>query len=254
MPNISLTRSGRGLWLPLLLLAATGFLSDSVLAQSTRDRLDMLEESQRRLERLMQNNQAVQTDLLQQLQSLQNETRTLRNDVEQLQFESTQSADRQRELYLDLDQRLQNLEQGGVAGAASQGGTGGGGSDGEDYSRAFELLKQAQYPEARSAFQQFLVSYPDSSLRDNAQYWLAETDYVTRDFSQALTGFEKLIAEYPSSRKVADAWLKLGYCNYELQRWSEARRALSAVAAQYSDTTAARLAEQRLAQMKNEGR
>lgn len=245
------------LWRAILLLVTAALVSLPVHAQSTRDRLDALEDNQRRLERLLQSSQSAQTDLLQQLQSLRNETRDLRNDIEQLQFEGAQASDRQRELYLDLDQRIQELERTGGAAAAATSESGSGssatGDDTSDYQQAFELLKQARYSDARAAFQQFLAAYPDSLLRDNAQYWLAETYYVSRDFSAALTGFEKLIAEYPTSRKVPDAWLKLGYCNYELKRWSEARQALSTVAAQYSESTAARLAEQRLAQMKNEG-
>jgi tol-pal system protein YbgF len=103
------------------------------------------------------------------------------------------------------------------------------------------------------AFQQFLVSYPDSELADNAQYWLAESHYVTQMFSEALAEFEVVITKFPRSRKVPDALLKMGYCNYELEDWAAAREALTLVQEEYSDTTAARLAGQRLARMDEEG-
>ena len=45
----------------------------------------------------------------------------------------------------------------------------------------------------------------------------------------------------------------MGYCRYELERWSDARTALSRVQSEYPDTTAARLAEQRLKRMTDEG-
>ena len=46
-----------------------------------------------------------------------------------------------------------------------------GGSDRDNYQAAFELLKEERYEPAAMAFQQFLVTYPDSELADNAQYW-----------------------------------------------------------------------------------
>jgi tol-pal system protein YbgF len=103
------------------------------------------------------------------------------------------------------------------------------------------------------AFQQFLVSYPDSELADNARYWLAESYYVTQKFEQALSSFKTVIDQHPRSRKVPDALLKMGYCNYELERWKDARTALARVQTDYPETTAARLAEQRLKRMESEG-
>ena len=104
------------------------------------------------------------------------------------------------------------------------------------------------------AFQQFLVSFPDSQLAGNAQYWLAESYYVTDQFEQALPQFQQVISGYPRSRKVPDALLKIGYANYELERWDAARDSLTKVATgEHRETTAARLAEQRLKRMTDEG-
>ncbi len=60
-------------------------------------------------------------------------------------------------------------------------------------------------------FQQFLQSYPQSSLADNAQYWLGESYYVTRDFQNAAAAFQTVLDRWPDSRKAPDALLKLGY-------------------------------------------
>jgi tol-pal system protein YbgF len=128
-----------------------------------------------------------------------------------------------------------------------------GGSDRDNYQAAFELLKDQQYEQAASAFKQFQSSYPDSQLADNAQYWLAESYYVTQKYDEALRHFEVVIDNFPRSRKVPDALLKMGFCNYELSRWDQARAALSRVQREFADTTAARLAEQRLNRMDSEG-
>lgn len=231
-------------------------------AQSTKERLYMLEQKVGRLERISANNDA-QTDMLRRIKELQDENQALRNEIETLQFETVSSADRQRQLYIDLDQRMQALEAGGAANLAQGAGAAGGsvasgaapatGSDTADYQAAFELLKQGRYPEAAAAFTSFLGIYTNSDLRDNAQYWLSETHYVTKEYSKALGGFQEVINSYPASRKIPDAWLKVGYCNYELKQWPEAREALSIVSARYPETTAARLARQRLELMTSEG-
>ena len=67
-----------------------------------------------KLERITANNDA-QTDMLRRIKELQDENQALRNEIETLQFETVSSADRQRQLYIDLDQRMQALEAGGVA-------------------------------------------------------------------------------------------------------------------------------------------
>jgi tol-pal system protein YbgF len=230
-------------------------LSLPVAAQSTRDRITTLETSVGRLQRLLENNQVMQTDLLRRLNELQSENQSLRDDIDRLQFGSTQNADRQRQLYLDLDQRIQAMEAGGGAAAAVavEGGQPATVSDEQSYQAAFELLKAGQYAEAQAAFGAFLSNYPDSTMRGNAQYWLAETYYVTKSFETAVGHFRTVINDYPTTRKVPDAWLKLGYCNFELQRWDDARLALNTVVARYADSTAARLAEQRLAEMQKLG-
>lgn len=97
------------------------------------------------------------------------------------------------------------------------------------------------------------MAFPESSLIDNAQYWLAETDYVRQRYEKALAEFSIVVDKYPKSRKIPDALLKIGYCNYELKRYAAARKSLQAVVASYPETTAARLAGQRLEAMRSEG-
>lgn len=221
-------------------------------------RLSELERRLGAVERILASGSLV--DLTVQTDELQRQSSNLQGRTETLEHEATSAAERQRELYADLDMRIQNLERmsrgsGGPVSVLDGGSLAPGqlpvpgGSDRDNYQAAFELLKEQRYEPAAMAFQQFLVSYPDSQLADNAQYWLAESYYVTQKYDLALGEFEVVINKYATSRKVPDALLKVGYCNYELERWNEARRALGRVQADYPDTTAARLAEQRLKRM-----
>ena len=216
-----------------------------------------------RVERVVNNDSLM--NILARLDQLQAELQSIRNDVETLQHETEMAGQRQRELYLDVDGRLQGIEKAALAAGAGAAAVYEGsalapgqlplpgGSDRENYDAAFELLKEGRYEEAASAFEQFMAVYPESTLMDNAQYWLAETYYVTQDYAAALPAFQKVISNYSGSRKVPDALLKIGYSNYALSNWTAARKALTAVAIDYPETTAARLAGQRLDQMYSEG-
>ena len=231
-------------------------------------KLDELDTRLERVERVVSNDSLIK--LAAQVADLQQELREIRGEVETLRFDTESAAARQRDQYLDIDRRLQTLASGsapaypaagaGAGGAAAAGSAAGaaaatsGGGDRVLYEQAFDELKEGRYDEARRSFQRFLNEYPESSLAGHGQYWLAETWYVSQDFAKALPEFEKVVASYPQSRKVPDALLKIGYCQYELEQWPAARKALTDVTTRYPETTAARLARQRLAQLAADGR
>src|ERR1700688_1096437 len=114
------------------------------------------------------------------------------------------------------------------------------------------LLMDSKYALASAAFQSFQIVYADSSLADNAQYWLGEAYYVNKSFPEAQTAFQRVVDKYPQSRKRPDALLKIGYCQYELKQWDAAKATLSQVATQFPDTPAGHLAQQRLDKMATE--
>jgi len=124
----------------------------------------------------------------------------------------------------------------------------------EAYKAAFNLLKVGKYDEAILSYSDFLSKYPNGTYAPNAQYWLGEANYVTRQFPVAIEEFKKVINRYPESRKLPDAMLKIGYIHYELKQSDDARRVLTELTKKFPGTTAARLAENRLQRMKLEGR
>lgn len=224
-------------------------------------KLNELERRMAAIERVVRNQSLA--SMTQQVSAIERQGDEIRGQLEEIEYNATSTAERQRQLYLDLDARIQGLESAVQARNVQNVLDGGtlspgqlpvpGGSDRDNYQAAFELLKEQRYEDAGMAFEQFLVSFPESELADNAQYWLAESHYVTQVFEQALAEFGVVISKYPDSRKVPDALLKMGYCNYELAQWDEARSSLERVRSEYPETTAARLAGQRLAQMEEEG-
>jgi tol-pal system protein YbgF len=123
----------------------------------------------------------------------------------------------------------------------------------QQYSAAFDLLKEGSYKPSITAFEAFLRDYPQSRYADNAQYWLGEANYVSREYKTALDEFQKLIARYPDSSKIAGARLKIGFTYFELKNWSAARDELQQVIKLYPDSTVAAKAQERLDRMQREG-
>ena len=219
-------------------------------------KLGAIEQRLERVERVVQNDSLVQ--LLNRVDALSADIDQLRGSTENTNYEVEQMAERQRALYADLDDRIQAVETSARENVMQGGSLPPGelplpnGSDRENYQAAFELLKEGRYDQSARAFEQFLVAYPDSDLADNAQYWLAESYYVSQQFDAALPVFNAVIEQFPQSRKVPDALLKIGYCNHELRQLDAAEAALARVVEDYPETTAARLASKRLEQVRAE--
>ena len=201
-----------------------------------------------RVERVVNNQSLV--DLGRRLDALEAEVRSLRGSTEELQNSSEGVRKQQRDLYADLDRRLTQLEQSlrGLPTAAAGGGApaSGGGADQDAYARAFETLKGGDYAAAIGQFRDFMQAYPQSGLLDNAQYWMGEAYYVTRDYEHAASAFRAVGERWPDSRKAPDALLKLGYTLQEQKRLPEARTTLRQVVQRFPGSDAARLAAERL--------
>jgi len=229
-----------------------------------------------RIERVISNQSLV--ELAQHLDQVQADVRQLRGRVEELEYNAEAMHKQQRDLYSDLDKRIAALGGGssgavgalggagsaagssssqspaGAAGSAGSptgsagSGAGSAGSSEEQtvYAQSFDALKAGSYSVAITGFKSFLSSYPASPLAENAQYWLGEAFYVTRDFDSATGAFRNVLQKWPDSRKAPDALLKLGYTQLEQKKTGEGRATLSQVVQKYPGTDAAKLAAERL--------
>jgi tol-pal system protein YbgF len=207
-------------------------------------RLNDLDSRLGRVERVVNNQSLV--ELGRRVDALEAELRALRGSTEELQNAGEGVRKQQRDLYADLDRRLGALEQGRRETPDAADAVGGEPADQEAYARAFETLKGADYDAAITRFRDFMKSHPQSELLDNAQYWLGEAYYVTRDYERAAGAFRAVGERWPDSRKAPDALLKLGYTLQEQKRLPEARVALGQVVQRYPGSEAAKLAVERL--------
>ncbi|MDH5665054.1 MAG: tol-pal system protein YbgF [Nitrosopumilus sp.] len=230
-----------------------------------------LEQRVERMERLLDSQSLV--DMMLQVEQMQNELRHLRGEIESQRHDVDSMKKRQRDLYLDIDRRLRQQETGSTASieprqkeitapvesSKSYDTNSGNVSDNltaneqVDYQNALGVLKEGRYPQSIAAFNAFLKKYPQSLYAANAQYWIGEAYYVSREFKLAQGEFQKVVEGYADSTKVADAMLKIGFIHYEQAEWDQARNVLNHISSRFPKTTASRLAENRLQKMKVEG-
>jgi tol-pal system protein YbgF len=258
-----------------------------------------LEARLEKVERRLDNQSMV--EMLTRLDQLQQEMQNVVGQMELLNHEMENIKKRQKDLYVDIDRRITQVEQKAakaqpgasptMIGSATAGaGTGAAGSPSgsmasgspsagspatgampaggapmtttglvspqtkqlqrEAYDRAFNLLKDGRYELAIASFKAYLETYPDADYADNAQYWLGEANYAQRRYDVALQEFNKVLDNYPKSSKRADAMLKMGFSYQELGKKEDAEAVLSNIVTMFPDTTAARLAKQRIQDIK----
>lgn len=123
------------------------------------------------------------------------------------------------------------------------------GNEKDRYQAAYDTLRNGHNAQAIKMFQDLLTDFPAGEFADNSQYWLAEAYKINREFDAARAAFNKVVSQYSNSSKVPDALLKLGYIELDLHNTAKARDYLTRVTSSYPGTTAAHLAEKKLAQM-----
>lgn len=190
-------------------------------------------------------------------QLLQNEVKKLRGELEELGHKLNELARQQSAQYLDMDKRLQKLGAAADPSAAAEvdgesaqtpsdpSGTGQQPSEPlseEDaYQQAFALIDRRQFEEAVSAYDQFLIRYPNGEFTANAFYWLGELHLRLEDFEKSRQSFVQVLTLFPEHQKVPDALFKLGIVYDRLGDRETSDRYLQQATRDHPDTTAARL-------------
>ncbi|MEO7685547.1 MAG: tol-pal system protein YbgF, partial [Nitrosospira sp.] len=189
-------------------------------------------------------------ELHNQIETLRHDLNKLQGQIEVLANENELTQKRQKDFYIDLDNRLRRLEQPGEPAASDSESPASSATTSEaapesnvkaparvvtvvspaasvapaetvesrDYEAAYSLFKTARYQDAISRFKQFITSYPGSSLVPSAHYWTGNSYYAKRDFKNAISTQEKLINAFPSSSKAPDAMLNIASSQQEMNQ------------------------------------
>lgn len=84
------------------------------------------------------------------------------------------------------------------------------------FNEGLDLLSSKKYEKARNEFNIVVKQYPASAYADSAQYYLAETYYMTKEYLTAAFEFNSVTRNYPSSKLVPEARFKIAECYAEL--------------------------------------
>jgi tol-pal system protein YbgF len=229
-------------------LLALGGCATAPEEDPVQTRLNDLDSRVGRIDRIVSNQSLMQ--MAQRVDSMQEEVRTLRGRIEELQNDNAVLKKQQRDLYADLDKRITEAAAAPAAAtAAMPAATAAGGDEQTQYNRALEQLRARNYAAAVDGFRMLASSYPNGQMADNTQYWLGEAYYVTAEYDQAAAAFQRVLAGWPSSRKVPDAMLKLAYTQIEQNKVAAARNTLQQLVTKFPDSDAAKLAADRLTKL-----
>lgn len=197
-----------------------------------------------------------------QVDQLQQELQALRGQVEENQHALDKQSHEARALFEDVDHRLGKLSAQMANATTGQAMAAAPANvevmtisqmpqdEKQAYDWAYDFLEAKDYMQALDAFTAFKGRYPSSEYMPNVQYWLGEIYLLGQDLESADEAFEQVVELYPGHAKAADALLKRGYVQYTLENWTLARAYFNDVKARFKGTSAARLAEARLVQMK----
>lgn len=210
------------------------------------------------------------------VEMLQYELQQLRGQVEELSYHLERLKKDQKQRYLDLDRRIvslstppQAIDDSQVSDTKSETGEADltsaplGSSIALDqavviqeaydpeieklaYKAAFGLIRERQYGASIEALLTFLNDFPEGVLVGNAHYWLGEVYMVQGDASLAAQSFEYVIREFPGHRKTPDALYKAGVAYQNVGNNNKANQLLQRVLQEYPDSSAARLAQERV--------
>ena len=234
----------------LLIAASTTFTSAHAQFfggddQARRQIVELREEMSARLEASSRG----QLELANQNELLRGEVAGLRGQIEVLLHEIESLKQRQRDFYVDLDERISRVEGGGVipgtAGvpAATAGDPA---AESDTYESALNLLKEGRPGDSLEAFKAFLAAYPRSSFLPGANFWAGNAALQAQEVVAARSYFNTVITTWPEDPIAPDAML--GLAN-SLRLMGEARSeqdTLRRIVERYPDSSAAQVARQRI--------
>ncbi|WP_063651456.1 tol-pal system protein YbgF [Aliivibrio fischeri] len=229
-----------------LVVAAPAPVTDLNASSNSTSSAPASSASIERLERLIKSRNQIQLQLQQQLDGLSQELSEMRGTVERNSYELDQMLERQRQLYIEIDNIRTAKPTVEAKPEAAEGAYAADTNENAAYQNAVDLiLKEKNYAGATKAFQEFVTAYPDSVYSSNAHYWLGQLYFAQKNDVEAAKSFAKVVS-YEDSNKRADALLKLGEVAKRNNNNAAAKKYYQKVVNEYPDSTTAKTAASKL--------
>jgi tol-pal system protein YbgF len=250
----------------LLPLAAFVLLSSAGPAQAglfdDAEARNQITELRKEFEGRLENTSRGQLELANQNEQLRAEVARLNGQIEILLNEVEMLKARQRDFYVDLDDRLRRLEPAPAAatGEAAPSATPAPSStpstpspaaadpaaEAADYEAALGLLKAGKHREAQTAFEAFAARFPGSNSTPGAYFWAGNAALQARDVAAATRNFNTVLARWPKNTVAPDAMLGLANSQQASGDATTSKRTLQSLVERYPQSNAAQIAKQRL--------
>jgi tol-pal system protein YbgF len=117
------------------------------------------------------------------------------------------------------------------------------------YQQAFETFRNGQTAEAIAQFSALLSKDPTNPLANNAQFWLGKAYRVNKDVSSAKKAFSVVLEKYPTSQKVPEALVELGIIEMDARNSAKAKEYLTRVITDFPTSKSAQVAAKKLQQL-----
>jgi hypothetical protein len=144
-------------------------------------------------------------DFANQIEAVKADIAKLRGQIEVLTYELEATQKRQKDFYVDLDNRVRKLETAPPPDAKPETPKLDAAQETRDYEAALASLKALKYKEAGAAFLAFIKAYPNGTLAASAHYWGGYAHAQARDHANAADLFGKFAAGWPTDERAAGA-------------------------------------------------
>jgi len=207
------------------------------------------------VERKLDSRNRSQVNIQRQLDDLQTQVNDLRGVTELHTHQLSQVLERQRELYQELDRRVnealkstvQAPQTVAVVSTTVSKNYSDNLTENEAYDKALNLvLKDKRYEEAIPAFHKFNQTYPQSTYAPNSHYWLGQLLFNKGNLNEAEQEFTIVVQQFKDSSKRPDALLKLAMVAQQKNDKNKAVKLYSQLLSEYPNSTSAQLAKPRL--------
>ena len=186
-----------------------------------------------------------QMDFANQFEAIKADIAKLRGQIEVLIYDLEAAQKRQKDFYVDLDNRLRKLEL-PPAEVKTEAPKPDPALETSAYEAALASLKTAKFKEAAAAFLTFIKTYPNSTLAASAHYWGAYAHAQAKDHAGAAELFGKFAASWPNDDRTPGALASRVASLDALKDSKGARATLEQLAERYPNTDAGKKAKLRL--------
>ena len=117
------------------------------------------------------------------------------------------------------------------------------------FRNAYTAYQRSEYRMARDGFKSALEAAQSDSQRCRCLYWIGQSNYVQKNWEQAIAGFRTLREEYPESQLATSALLKEGFALLEQGDAALGEAVLRRLIETYPDAIETPLARERLSDL-----